>query len=256
MQEAKTLNIQAVRPNTNYYSARAAKGNANNGTSFPPHQNSAPAVEGHDTTAGSDKIHAENNNSSNSRSSATIGGMYWDDAKLADAMKRFDKATINTDNPINWGTTGEHQLTESEIEALKNKYDVTNLSEQGFYDLMADLSNLNAIKPDDIVSRYHFKAPVALFEKAALIFPGTITEKDYHNGKPINNLVEELNGRVDYYSANSDSINSAEFARLNKFVFDQERHQFLLLDLKFNAQECYQEADRYFGIISQLKRNS
>ncbi|MEG1725562.1 MAG: hypothetical protein RR313_09230 [Anaerovoracaceae bacterium] len=249
------MNIQAARPNTNYYSTRTSKAPANNDLSFSPHLNQASAMKSSDTTPSSDKINTENNTSSNYQSSATICGMYWDDQKFADAMKHFDKVTINTDNPINWGTTGEHQLTEGEIETLKNKYDVTNLSEQEFYDLMADLSHLNAVKPEDIVSRYHFKAPVVFFEKAALIFPGTITEKDYHNGKPINNFVEELDNRVDYYSANSESINSAEFVRLNRFVFDQDRFQHLLLDLKFNAQECYQEASRYSNIIFQLKRS-
>lgn len=247
------MNIQAARPNTNYY--RYSKAPANNDLYFSPHLNQDIAMKSSDSALSSDKFHAENNTSSNHQSSATIGGMYWDDKKFADAMKHFDKVTINTENPINWGTTGDHQLTESEIETLKNKYDVTNLSEQEFYDLMADLSHLNAIKPDDIVSRYHFKAPVVFFEKAALISPGTITEKDYHNDKPINNFLEELNGRVDYYSANNDSINSAEFVRLNKFVFEQDRFQHLLLDLKFNAQACYEEANRYSSIISQLKRN-
>lgn len=249
------MHIQATRPNTNYYSARVSKDDANANSNFTLDQYSSPAIQSGNTTVNSEKIDAHNNTSSDFQTSANIGGMYWDDQKFADAMKRFDKATINTTNPINWGTTGEHQLTESEIETLKKKYDVTNLSEQEFYDLMADLSHLNAIKPDDIVSRYHYKAPVVHFEKAALIFPGTITEKNYSNGEPINNLLNELDNRVDYYLANSDSINSAEFVRLNKFVFDQDRFQHLLMDLKFNAQECYQEASRYSNVISQLKRN-
>lgn len=244
------MNIQAVKSNTNCYSVTTPNSTYKNDLRFSSYLNQFAA------TQGSDEIDAENITSSNYQSSVTMGGMYWDDEKFAYAMKHFDKVTISTANPINWGTTGEHQLTESEIEALKNKYDVANLSEQEFYDLMADLSHLNAIKPEDIVSRYHFKSPVVVFEKAALLFPGTITEKDYHNGKPINNFLEELNGRVDYYSANRDSINSAEFARLNKFVFDQDQHKYLLLDLKLNAQECCQEAERYFDIIAQLKRTT
>ena len=120
---------------------------------------------------------------------------------------------------------------------------------------MADLSNLNAISADDIVSRYHYKSGVPLFEKAAILFSGEITEKSYRNGKPINNLIEELEGRKEHFSVARDTVNNPEFENLNKFVFDMDRHKYLLQEFKFGYQQCYEGADRYLGIISELLRN-
>lgn len=249
------MNIQGTSPTANYYSVRATKNAVNKDRGFLPHLKQSSDTKNRDNTLKEQNIAGKNNTSSH-QTSVMIGKMCWNDKELAKVMKEFDNVTININNPINWGTTGEHQLTEEEIDTLKNKYDVTSLSEQDFYNLMADLSHLNAIKPEDIVSKYHFKGPDVPVGSFGFIIPSTKTEKDFQNGGTGRNFLKELNKRVERYFANNDSINSDEFLRLNKYVFDQEQYQHLLMKLKFYAQECYQDANRYFNIVSQLKRNS
>lgn len=59
---------------------------------------------------------------------------------------------IDTTKTINWASSGEHMLTAEEIAQLKEKYDVTNLSAQEYYDLMSDLTHLEALSADEIKS--------------------------------------------------------------------------------------------------------
>lgn len=61
---------------------------------------------------------------------------------------------IDTTKTINWASSGEHKLTAEEIAQLKEKYDVTNLSAQEYYDLMSDLTHMNALSADEVKSPY------------------------------------------------------------------------------------------------------
>ena len=236
--------VQAARLNTNDYNVRAVEKNANNNLDFSFYMEQATAMRSGDASLRSDKVGGEKDASSNYQSSVMLGGICWDDKTYADYVMRFKKVSINTDNPINWGTTGEHQLTKEEIDTLKSKYNVTNLSEQSFYDLMADLSNLNAIKPEDIISEY--------YEKTDGIMYNSIREIDYNfleNGKVIKNLL------VKYYKEHSVLVNSAEFVKLDKFLLAQKKNPQLLAELKAGVQECYDEANRYYSVIAQLVRD-
>lgn len=59
---------------------------------------------------------------------------------------------IDTTKTINWASSGDHKLTAEEIAQLKEKYDVTNLSAQEYYDLMSDLTHMNVLSADDVKS--------------------------------------------------------------------------------------------------------
>lgn len=233
------MNIPAVGRNTNEYNARVSESYGNHNEDFSSYLNQA-----NQTTS----VKSGKQNSTNYQSSSVmLGGICWDDKTYAGYVMRFKKVSINTDNPINWGTTGEHQLTKEEIDTLKNKYNVTNLSEQSFYDLMADLSNLNAIKPEDIISEY--------YEKTDGIMYNSIREKDYdflENGNK--NLLGESRDKVKYYKEHSDLVNSVEFAKLDKLLLAQKQNPHLLWELKIGVQECLENANRYYSIIAQLER--
>ncbi|MBD5094725.1 MAG: hypothetical protein HDT26_10690 [Subdoligranulum sp.] len=59
---------------------------------------------------------------------------------------------IDTTKTINWASSGDHKLTAEEIAQLKEKYDVTNLSAQEYYDLMSDLTHMNVLSAEDVMS--------------------------------------------------------------------------------------------------------
>lgn len=244
------MNIQATRLNENVSNVRAAEKNVNNNLDFSFYMEQATAMKSSDASFRSDKVDGDKDASSGYQSSVMLGGICWNDKTYADYVMRFKKVGIKTDNPINWGTTGEHQLTKEEIDTLKSKYNVTNLSEQSFYNLMADLSHLNAIKPEDIISDYYVKTDGIMYN--------SITEIDYNfleNGKVIKNLLGESHGKVKYYKEHSELVNSTEFAKLDKLIFAQKQNPHLLLELKMSVQERLEDANRYYNIIAQLERD-
>lgn len=67
---------------------------------------------------------------------------------------RWD-APIDTTNTINWESLGDHKLTAEEIEQLKGKYDVKNLTAQEYYDLMSELTHMEVLSGNDVMG-VHF----------------------------------------------------------------------------------------------------
>ena len=71
----------------------------------------------------------------------------WTDEMLAYIVGNGSE--IDTTKTINWESKGDKQLTEDQIEQLKKKYDVTNLSPQDYYNLMTDLTQMNVLSGED-----------------------------------------------------------------------------------------------------------
>lgn len=58
---------------------------------------------------------------------------------------------IDTTKTINWQSSGDHTLTAEEIAQLREKYDVTNLTAQQYYDLMSDLTHMEVLSGSDVM---------------------------------------------------------------------------------------------------------
>lgn len=61
---------------------------------------------------------------------------------------------IEMDEKINWNADGTSELTESQMRYLQNKYDIENLSKNDFYNLLAELSNMNVISHEDVRNQF------------------------------------------------------------------------------------------------------
>lgn len=250
VREDTRLNIQAMGRNMNDYNVRSTENYVNPDLEFSSYLNQTMGMKNSDITLSNKKVQANNNYASNYQSSTFMFDTCWDDKTFADMIMKFKKVTIRTDKPINWGTTGEHQLTADEIDTLKNRYDVANLSEQDFYDLMADLSNLNAIKPEDIISEYCSKGD-------GMEWYSTLVEMNYPIldkwGKV--SYLARIHEKADYFKVHGEMINSAEFMNSDKFLLAQKQNPQYLSELKASVQERYEEANRYFRVIAQLVRD-
>ena len=61
---------------------------------------------------------------------------------------------ISREKTINWQATGTDVLTKQQMDELQEKYDIENLSDQDYYDLMSDLTHLNVISGGDVARTY------------------------------------------------------------------------------------------------------
>ena len=61
---------------------------------------------------------------------------------------------VSTDKPVNWDADGSSKLTQEQIDYLRSTYDLSDMSKQDYYDLLADLTNMNAISIKDVISQY------------------------------------------------------------------------------------------------------
>ena len=64
----------------------------------------------------------------------------------------FEMQGVDTSQEINWGADGSHKLTNEEKAYLNKKYDINNLSPQDMYNLLQELTSMNAISGDDLAA--------------------------------------------------------------------------------------------------------
>lgn len=67
-----------------------------------------------------------------------------------DTIEKLLGGLASADANFNWDSTGEHKLTSEQIQELKDKYDVNNLSDEDYYNLLADLTQMNAVSKGDL----------------------------------------------------------------------------------------------------------
>lgn len=198
-----------------------------------------------------------NTNPPNYQSSTYVGGIYFDDAEFAWCIQRHEGTAVNTDNPINWASTGEHQLTEAEIADLKSKYDVTDLTPQKYYDLMADLCQLNAISSEEVVSKYSWKMadPDFRLDDAGVLVmkcptQGNPTFCDDFRRRSITNLLNNLEEGMDTYTKYTSYVSKTEFQNLNHVLFNEKPELFKQFQIGY--QEGREKIARFYSVIEQL----
>lgn len=123
------------------------------------------------------------------RSSKVVEGTTWTDELLASFAGR-GRDVIDTSKAINWNATGNATLTAEQISELRGKYNLNNLSPQEYYDLMADLTNMDAISAEDIHSMFLAKAPPMGLYPAGTEFGSS---KPFSRGNIFDSINSELN---------------------------------------------------------------
>ena len=61
---------------------------------------------------------------------------------------------VSTEKTINWMATGTDVLTKEQVADLQERYDIENLSNQEYYDLISDLTHLNVISGGDVARTF------------------------------------------------------------------------------------------------------
>lgn len=90
---------------------------------------------------------------------------------------------VKLKNQINWDSDGSGKLTDEQIRDLQERYDVTNLSRQEYYNLLTELVNLNVISGDDFEKQFIRQASPEVAEYGYMLiaaFPDN-SETAYRN---------------------------------------------------------------------------
>lgn len=78
----------------------------------------------------------------------------WDDEEFASLIESLSNQTISKDQEIDWEANGDSRLTQEQADYLREKYDIENMSAQDYYNLMADLTNMNLISGQDVIRQH------------------------------------------------------------------------------------------------------
>jgi len=96
---------------------------------------------------------------------------------------------VSTVRPMNWDADGTSKLTQEQLDYLKSNYDLSDMSKQDYYDLMADLTNMNAISIEDVVSQ-HMKPMIP--GVAVMSISESDSERGFAHFNKYGNLKENL----------------------------------------------------------------
>ena len=247
------MNIQAIGHNT---SSQTIQTSSANDDFFQNYIQNAIRKDSTDKAKiGSYQIFTDSSASSEYQDTAQfhdINGIRFNDEIFAREIAFRKPALINTSKKINWAARGEHTLNEEEIDYLKNQYDITNLSPQEFYDLMADLTNLDAISAAEAVSKYCSINPDPYWDsETALGMVGSFIAYQRYTKKSCNNIIEGLLGSKFYFTGALEHIKTKDFAEQLLF----ERHPDLLAEFEPRYQAAYEGNERMLSIFSQLIRD-
>lgn len=153
-------------------------------------------------------------NTQNIKSATVVKGYLWDDKILADWIgMRNDEVSIDISNPINWAATGKETLTNEQITYIKNKYNISDLNSQDFYNLMSDLTNWDVISAEDVTNMFLTEAPPISNSGILMRVDNAPTKntKSYASG----NILEKLNQDIDYFQWVYSYSKTDEFKELN-----------------------------------------
>ncbi len=146
---------------------------------------------------------------------------FWTDEALATLITRGEGG-ISTEKTINWFSQGDQELTAEQVARLKEKYDVTNLSSQGYYDLMSDLTHMGVLSGEDCMGVHLRTAPAPgpgqsfMFHPAGYsAFPGA--------GRGFNgNLLGSLSLELDILLEHLAWLGSTECRKMNAHLTTEQ----------------------------------
>lgn len=104
-----------------------------------------------------------------------IGGLIWNDKNFAGGIDGYSNRVSIEEKSINWHATGTDVLTKEQRDTLREQYDIDNLSEQDFYDLIADLTNLNVVSAEECTRLFVKHFPIG----ECLLIPGRGYDEGY-----------------------------------------------------------------------------
>ena len=144
--------------------------------------------------------------------SRNIRGVNWSDKTLAVFIGNGGNIPIDTTKTINWGATGEAQLTDEQIAGLNEKYDMGNLSAQNFYDLMSDLTNMNVLSAEDCAGMH-----LATASSGAGLSPGGSQFAGRQSGFMSENLMKGLSDTINSMLQNLDWLGFDKYDEANPY---------------------------------------
>ncbi len=148
--------------------------------------------------------------------------------------------SVLIEKPINWDSKGNRRLTDAQKKLLMAEYNVENISKQDFYNLFADLTNMEIISKDDIRRMY-----ISTVVKNATL----VSDDEYDNRDGFNPIYEtdraiaELIAGLDYYK-------SKDFWKYNPTM---QNHDYTIIVQKIEDRK--ESFSKLFGILTTLKKD-
>lgn len=103
-----------------------------------------------------------------------------------------EAAGFKLDSEIDWESEGTGTLTEEQIQYLKGKYNVEDMSQEDYYRLLTELSKMNVLSGDEVKSQFLRQAPPC----TSMITP--VFESRFDRQSLAGNYLRKLQDETDY----------------------------------------------------------
>ncbi len=166
---------------------------------------------------------------------------------------------VDTTRRINEEATGEATLTPEQIEMLSEKYDVDNLTPQQQYDLLCDLTDMNAISAEDVYRSCMRIAPTInnLANAVAVPADNVLLPSIYNDQKQptlleslTSGLQQERDGYAYMLELSRDSEKFDKLSDKEKEIFSQNK------DFAPHFEAMIDSHQKLANVLSLLLRNN
>lgn len=167
----------------------------------------------------------------------------YSDEKFAAHLQSGNAKEIARERNINWQADGKHELSAEQIDDLKSAYDIENMSGQDYYNLIADLTDMNVISGKDAARPNIGILPIGVVLDTAFNdtgCDGSISDFSMYSGNIYNNILT----RYHEYSETLDKINqSGPYGSAGQY-----------LDFKSYLEEETKVYSRMVGVFDKILR--
>lgn len=146
---------------------------------------------------------------------------FWTDEALATLITR-GAGGVSAEKTIDWYSQGDQELTAEQIAGLKEKYDVTSLSPQDYYDLMSDLTHMGVLSGGDCMGVHLRTFPFSGPGQSFMLHPAGYSAFPKHSRDFNGNMVSALSLDLDILLEHLAWLGSKECRQMNPHLTQEQ----------------------------------
>lgn len=159
------------------------------------------------------------------------------DEEFADRLQLGCGSQISTEKKINWQATSENELTQDQIDYLKSAYDLQNMDTQDYYNLIADLTNMNVISGQDTAKQHAGVLPIGVLPPSNTGMgerSGSNGDYSVFSGNIYQIILSRANGishTLDLFNNSIPQGNAKNYLEFKEYFEDQSRIYGRMIDI-------------------------
>lgn len=161
-----------------------------------------------------------------------------------DVLRIIQLMGVELKNKIKWDSDGSCKLTDEQIKDLKERYDVEDLSEGEYYNLLVELVNLNVISGDDFEKQFIRDIPPEVIEHGGMVVEASSNDFRAERNNYLDKFLKDAEMFEYYFRAIEEKksvIHESSLVKTQEYYKEQRERSHRLADIFQQIQRKEQD---------------